>query len=80
MQRSFLSASVSSSTIRPVGYDLADRTLRLSFRNGHVYESRSVPPQLVKCLLLAKSMGAYFNRHVRDRFLCHQIESLSEEP
>ncbi len=67
MPRSFLSASVSSSRIRTVGYDLADRML-------HVYEYRGVPPQLVKHLLLAKSMGAFFNRHVRDRFLCHQFE------
>ena len=45
-----------------------DATLELVFRSGAIYRYFSVPPRIVDELIAATSKGAYFNRHVRNRF------------
>jgi hypothetical protein len=45
-----------------------DATLDLVFRSGAIYRYFAVPPAVVDALIAAKSKGAYFNTHVRNRF------------
>lgn len=60
--------SVVSSTIDSIGYAPRTRTLEVRFTSGSVYRYFGVPRRVYAELLGASSKGAYFNRHVRDRF------------
>jgi hypothetical protein len=43
-------------------------TLDLAFRNGTVYRYFAVPVRVAEGLRAAPSTGAYFHRHIRQRF------------
>jgi hypothetical protein len=60
--------SVVSSNLRTVGYDAASSTLRVSFRNGGLYEYQGVPDRVHRGLMAASSHGTYFHAHIRDRY------------
>lgn len=60
--------SVSSTSLRSLGYDVRRRVLEVEFLSGKIYRYFEVPGLLLLRLLAADSIGAYFNRHVRDRF------------
>ena len=48
-------------------------TLELVFRSGAIYRYFSVPPRVVEELIAATSKGAYFNRHLRNRFRSQRL-------
>jgi hypothetical protein len=48
-------------------------TLDLEFRSGAIYRYFAVPPAVFQGLIAAESKGAYFNRHVRNRFRCQRL-------
>lgn len=58
---------VASSLLCSVQYQ-RDHTLELVFRSGVAYRYFTVPAVVVEALLAATSKGAYFNRHIRNRF------------
>ena len=58
---------VDSSLLSSIEY-LSDRTLELTFRSGVTYRYTAVPEAVVDGFIAAESKGAYFNRHVRNRF------------
>ncbi len=60
--------SVVSSTLASVGYAPRTRTLEVRFTSGSVYRYFGVSRRVYAELLAASSKGAYFNRHIRDRF------------
>lgn len=62
-----VSTALNSSVLAAVAY-ATDGTLALRFRRGTVYCYFSVPPAVFQDLIAAPSKGAYFNRHIRDRF------------
>lgn len=55
-----------SSAIRAVGYD--GHTLRIQFHSGRVYDHHGVPYSVYYGLMSASSMGAYYNRYIRERY------------
>lgn len=59
---------VESSSLRSIGYDRANRTLEVEFKNGGVYLYEDVPLELWSELRLAESKGQFFQERVRDRF------------
>ena len=61
-------ASVTSSSIASVGYDANRSVLEVQFRNGSVYQYDQVTLSDYRALMAAKSKGAHFNLHVRDRY------------
>ena len=61
-------ASVSSSSIASVGFDIALATLEVEFVSGAVYRYFAVPAAVHLQLMGAASMGAFLNRFVRDVF------------
>ena len=58
---------VVSSLLASIGYAI-DATLELAFRSGAIYRYVAVPHVVFQALTAAASTGAYFNRHVRNRF------------
>ncbi len=63
---------VRSSVIATVGYDEATALLEVEFTSGDVYRYFAVPPSVHHALMDADSPGAYFNRHVSDRYPTRQ--------
>lgn len=61
---------VESSVLSSIGY--SSGTLELKFCSGGTYRYFAVPETVVEAFLAAESKGAYFNRHVRDRFPCQR--------
>ena len=59
---------VESSSLSAVGYDPANLTLEIQFKNGHVYRYFNVPYVAVEQLMTARSLGREFNSHIRNRF------------
>jgi hypothetical protein len=69
-------AYVQSSALEQVSYEENDHTLRAKFRiSGRTYIYRGVPRELYDELILADSIGAYFNSHIRDRFDFEELEN-----
>jgi len=60
-------ATLESSVLSSAAY-FTNQTLQLQFRRGAVYRYFAVPPAVFQGLIAAESKGAYFNRHLRDRF------------
>jgi hypothetical protein len=67
-------ASVKSSVIRTVGYDVEKRRLEVTFHSGRVYEYDKVPPHVVRDFLTSESLGKYFNEVIRPRFRMTKVE------
>lgn len=59
--------AVVSSLLSSIGYSI-EATLELEFRSGATYRYFAVPQAVFQDLIAAESKGAYFNRHVRNRF------------
>jgi len=59
---------VTSSNLASVGYDPPNRTLRIEFRNGGVYEYRDVPETEYQGLMSASSKGSYHHQNIKDHY------------
>ncbi len=59
---------VNSSILEAVQYDEESRTLRIRFRKGTVYEYQNVPPNLVRSMLRAESVGSFFTRYIKPNY------------
>jgi len=63
---------VASSVLRSVGYDADTALLEIEFTSGDVYRYFAVPPSTHRALMTAASPGAFFNRHISDRYPTRQ--------
>jgi len=61
---------VNSSVIRAIGYDRATNVLEVEFHSGRIYQYFMVPANVHETLLLADSIGNFFNREIRNEFSC----------
>jgi len=61
-------AVFASSVIREIDYDAVRRELTVRFASGKVYVYRRVPPEAFAAFASARSKGAHFNKHIRDRY------------
>lgn len=60
---------VESSAILRVSYNETARRLYVTFREtGRTYAYHGVPKSAYEDLLLAESVGAYFNAFIKDRY------------
>ena len=74
---------LNSTGLRTAAYQKQLALLELEFRSGATYQYFGVSQQTFQELLLAESKGAYFHRHIRDRFpyaKIHPAEPKSKEP
>lgn len=60
--------SVKSSAITHVDYNSTNGEMYVTFKQGHTYTYYSVPKDIYAELISAKSVGTYFNDHVRDKY------------
>ncbi|WP_300579095.1 KTSC domain-containing protein [Phenylobacterium sp.] len=65
--------SVKSSNLKSIGYDAADETLEVEFKNGTVYHYYNVPHSIHESLMSATSHGSYLNDHVKNRYKYRRI-------
>jgi hypothetical protein len=61
-------AVFASTVIREIDYDDARRELTVSLASGKIYIYRRVPPEAFAAFAAARSKGAHFNEHIRDKF------------
>jgi hypothetical protein len=57
-----------STVIRSYRYDPRRRALDIVFQTKRRYTYEHVPEETYKAMKAAFSKGAFFNRHIRDRF------------
>ncbi len=57
-----------STLINKVFYDPETNTLDAEFKKGARYRYRGVTPKVFAKFVLAKSMGKYFNSHIRTKY------------
>ena len=62
--------SVDSEAILEVGYDSATKRMTITFKQGKSYDFCGVPANIFEGLVIAASVGSYYNDHVRDRYQC----------
>ena len=60
--------TVSSSTVRSIGYDRQTETLEIEFGSGRVYQYYGVPDRLHVEIMQAPSKGQFFNTYIRDQY------------
>jgi predicted XRE-type DNA-binding protein len=65
--------SLSSSTMRSVGYDAAAKILEIEFPDGDVYRYFEVPPEIWRAFENAPSKGLFFSGEIRDRFSFERV-------
>lgn len=58
-------ASVDSSAIAAIGYDMRTAILEVEFRSGRIYRYYGVPRSVYRTLLAANSRGQFLNRYIR---------------
>lgn len=61
-----------SSVLTAAAYDSATAVLELEFTSGDVYRYFAVPPSVFRALIDDDSPGAYFNKHISDRYPTRQ--------
>ncbi len=59
---------ISSSVIKAIDYNSANRTLLVKFTSGKTYTYSGVPEQVVRGLVNASSAGRYFNDHIKNHY------------
>lgn len=59
---------VESSTIDEMYYDLLERKLIVTFKNGSKYQYDGVPEDVFKELISTESIGKYFASNIRNKY------------
>jgi hypothetical protein len=77
-QKSMKRLPVESSVLASVLHLAEQQLLEIEFRSGLLYRYFDVPQQTYTELLAAESKGRYFNANIRNRFICKQIDTLSQ--
>lgn len=65
--------SVSSSSLVSVGYDPETETLEVEFAKSGVYQYYNVPIFMHERLMMADSVGSFFNAEVRSAYPCSKL-------
>jgi lysyl-tRNA synthetase class 2 len=64
-----------SSVVASIHYEAEHARLTVSFTTGRIYQYYLVPPAVAASFQSALSKGAYFNTHIRDRFVCREVRA-----
>lgn len=64
---------VTSSNIKSIGYEPSTGTLEVEFKASTVYHYHLVPPEVHAALVVANSVGRYFNEHIKDQYLVEKV-------
>lgn len=61
---------VISSAITAVGYDATTGRMKITFKQGRMYDFCHVPSHVHQGLMTSGSKGSYFDRVIKDRYQC----------
>lgn len=64
---------VSSSNLVSVGYDPESETLEVEFTKSGVYHYSNVPLFMHERLMMADSVGKFFNAEIKDAYPCSKL-------
>jgi lysyl-tRNA synthetase class 2 len=67
--------AVHSRAILAMAYDRERNELSVTFTGGRAYLYSLIPPAIVAALEAAASPGAFFNRHIRDRYPYRRVRA-----
>jgi hypothetical protein len=59
---------VESSVLLSIGFDSKNEVLEVEFISGAIYRYTDVPEKEYRDLMEAKSLGSYFNGHIKDDY------------
>lgn len=62
-----------SSVIDTFDYNDDQAQLTVTFVSGRTYRYFLVPPDCVARFAAAESKGGYFNKYIRDKYLCREV-------
>lgn len=65
--------AIDSEAIEAVGYEPAKQILRISYRNGRIYDYSDVSPEEVDEFMSAPSQGAYANQIIKPKYKCRRV-------
>lgn len=65
---------VTSSNVARVGYDKEAGRLYVQFKGNRVYAYSGVSEKTFHSVVSAKSVGGYFNEHIKDHYEVHKLE------
>jgi hypothetical protein len=71
--------NVKSSSLTRVGYDLAARTLEVTFTSGRIYQYDQVPKETADGLLNAKSKGQFLAESIVGKFTYRCLNPLPKK-
>ncbi|HET9397465.1 MAG TPA: KTSC domain-containing protein [Sphingomicrobium sp.] len=66
-----------STVIRSFDFRPERRELEITFTTGRRYLYSNVPEDAVGKFRAAFSKGSHFNRHIRDRFPCRELDPIT---
>lgn len=69
-----------STVIRGFDYRPDRRELEVLFTTGRRYLYSNVPGEVAQRFRSAFAKGIYFNRHIRGRYDCRELDPISDEP
>jgi hypothetical protein len=64
----FLRTSIESSSLLAIAYSKEQRIMEAEFRSGDTYRFYLVPLSAYEALIRSDSVGAHFNRSVKDKY------------
>lgn len=64
---------VSSSNLLSVGYDPGIETLEIEFKTTGVYQYLNVPQFIWERLMMADSLGKFFNAEIKNAYPCVKV-------
>lgn len=62
---------VSSTNIVSVGYDPINEILEIEFKSRRVYQYYNVPAFMHERMMIADSIGKFFNAEIKDSYPCN---------
>ena len=62
-----------SSVVRSIDYEDAHSRLTVTFTTGRVYQYYMVPAAVASAFKNAFSKGTFFNKRIRDKYVCREI-------
>lgn len=67
-----------STVIRRFHYRPEERELEILFTTGRRYLYSDVPQQAADDFRSAFAKGVHFNRHIRDRYACRELDPVAD--
>lgn len=70
---------VTSSNIDAMTYLKLDKTLRINFKNGSVYEWKGISSKKYDAMLEAESKGKYFAKNIKGQYPSKKIKDADKK-